>query len=205
MVLDRLFLWIFTTACLVGTFGIILQAPTIYDDKKSVAPTNWANYSYRSFCRRRFAGRPHKKNTFRFHQCKSHPLVGGRHILLTCSRLQRTFNHWLHCASPRTATTLFGTPAVDLATALFQSLLLELRIGCWPTWRPYRARPTCSNAVWRHFCLTLSAATDKQHCRPVSLCAIGLFVIGGALQLVDIWHFASDLFLVLVGWEASTL
>ncbi|XP_025077297.1 acetylcholine receptor subunit alpha-like isoform X2 [Pomacea canaliculata] len=34
MVLDRLFLWIFTTACFVGTFGIILQAPTLYDDRK---------------------------------------------------------------------------------------------------------------------------------------------------------------------------
>ncbi|XP_013406862.1 acetylcholine receptor subunit alpha-like 1 [Lingula anatina] len=33
MVLDRLFLWIFTTACLVGTLGIILQAPTLYDDR----------------------------------------------------------------------------------------------------------------------------------------------------------------------------
>lgn len=33
MVLDRLFLWIFTTACFVGTFGIILQAPTLYDDR----------------------------------------------------------------------------------------------------------------------------------------------------------------------------
>jgi hypothetical protein len=36
LVLDRLFLWIFTTACLVGTFGIILQAPTIYDDRRPV-------------------------------------------------------------------------------------------------------------------------------------------------------------------------
>ncbi|KAK7115593.1 acetylcholine receptor subunit alpha-like isoform X2 [Littorina saxatilis] len=33
MVLDRLFLWIFTTACFVGTFGIILQAPTLYDER----------------------------------------------------------------------------------------------------------------------------------------------------------------------------
>ncbi|KAK7478429.1 hypothetical protein BaRGS_00030354, partial [Batillaria attramentaria] len=33
MVLDRMFLWIFTTACFVGTFGIILQAPTLYDDR----------------------------------------------------------------------------------------------------------------------------------------------------------------------------
>ncbi|CAD5116496.1 DgyrCDS5376 [Dimorphilus gyrociliatus] len=31
LVLDRLFLWIFTTACVVGTFGIILQAPALYD------------------------------------------------------------------------------------------------------------------------------------------------------------------------------
>ncbi|XP_048255854.1 acetylcholine receptor subunit alpha-like 1 isoform X1 [Haliotis cracherodii] len=34
MVLDRLFLWIFTIACVVGTFGIILQAPTIYDNRE---------------------------------------------------------------------------------------------------------------------------------------------------------------------------
>lgn len=33
MVLDRLFLWIFTAACLVGTFGIIVQAPTLYDTR----------------------------------------------------------------------------------------------------------------------------------------------------------------------------
>jgi len=53
---------------------------------------------------------------------------------------------------------------------LFQLLLLELRIGCRPTtWRPHHARPKCSNAVWKHFCLTVSAATDN-------ICAIGLFV-----------------------------
>ncbi|CAD5116003.1 DgyrCDS4938 [Dimorphilus gyrociliatus] len=34
LVLDRLFLWIFTTACIVGTFGIILQAPALYDNSK---------------------------------------------------------------------------------------------------------------------------------------------------------------------------
>ena len=34
MVLDRLFLWIFTIAVLVGTAGIILQAPTLYDDRQ---------------------------------------------------------------------------------------------------------------------------------------------------------------------------
>lgn len=31
LVVDRLFLWIFTTACIVGTFCIILQAPSFYD------------------------------------------------------------------------------------------------------------------------------------------------------------------------------
>lgn len=36
MVLDRLFLWIFTLAVCVGTAGIILQAPTLYDDRKPI-------------------------------------------------------------------------------------------------------------------------------------------------------------------------
>nr|XP_023016131.1 acetylcholine receptor subunit alpha-like [Leptinotarsa decemlineata]AJP36494.1 nicotinic acetylcholine receptor alpha 4 [Leptinotarsa decemlineata] len=36
MVLDRLFLWIFTLAVLVGTAGIILQAPTLYDDRMPI-------------------------------------------------------------------------------------------------------------------------------------------------------------------------
>ncbi|CAL1536347.1 unnamed protein product [Lymnaea stagnalis] len=40
MVLDRLFLWIFTTACVVGTFGIILQAPTLYDDRNPLTPVD---------------------------------------------------------------------------------------------------------------------------------------------------------------------
>jgi len=31
MVLDRLFLWLFTAACLLGTAGIILRAPSLYD------------------------------------------------------------------------------------------------------------------------------------------------------------------------------
>ncbi len=39
MVLDRLFLWIFTAACLVGTFGIIVQAPTLYDTRLPLGPT----------------------------------------------------------------------------------------------------------------------------------------------------------------------
>ncbi|XP_053405762.1 acetylcholine receptor subunit alpha-like isoform X2 [Mercenaria mercenaria] len=42
MVLDRLFLWIFTVACVVGTFGIILQAPTLYDNRNVITPvTNY--------------------------------------------------------------------------------------------------------------------------------------------------------------------
>ena len=40
MVLDRLFLWIFTTACLVGTCGIILQAPTLYDTREPLGLSN---------------------------------------------------------------------------------------------------------------------------------------------------------------------
>ncbi|XP_013775687.2 acetylcholine receptor subunit alpha-like [Limulus polyphemus] len=36
MVLDRLFLWIFTIAVLVGTCGIILHAPTLYDSREPV-------------------------------------------------------------------------------------------------------------------------------------------------------------------------
>ncbi|XP_030764605.1 acetylcholine receptor subunit alpha-like [Sitophilus oryzae] len=36
MVLDRLFLWIFTLAVLVGTAGIILQAPSLYDDRAPI-------------------------------------------------------------------------------------------------------------------------------------------------------------------------
>lgn len=36
MVLDRLFLWIFTLAVVVGSAGIILQAPTLYDDRAPI-------------------------------------------------------------------------------------------------------------------------------------------------------------------------
>merc|ERR1719150_362115 len=36
MVLDRLFLWIFTIAVVVGTAGIILQAPTLYDTRPAI-------------------------------------------------------------------------------------------------------------------------------------------------------------------------
>ncbi|KAI3382357.1 hypothetical protein SNEBB_006713 [Seison nebaliae] len=36
LVLDRLFLWIFTTACFVGMCGIILQAPSLYDSTEPI-------------------------------------------------------------------------------------------------------------------------------------------------------------------------
>lgn len=36
MVLDRLFLWIFTVAVLVGSAGIILQAPALYDTREAI-------------------------------------------------------------------------------------------------------------------------------------------------------------------------
>ncbi|XP_013421864.1 acetylcholine receptor subunit alpha-like isoform X2 [Lingula anatina] len=37
MVLDRLFLWIFTLACVAGSIGIILQAPTLYDGRTPIS------------------------------------------------------------------------------------------------------------------------------------------------------------------------
>lgn len=36
MVLDRLFLWIFTLACVVGTAMIIFKAPSLYDTRKPI-------------------------------------------------------------------------------------------------------------------------------------------------------------------------
>lgn len=49
MVLDRLFLWIFTTACVVGTFGIILQAPTLYDHRDPLELVDPMDNCYRSY------------------------------------------------------------------------------------------------------------------------------------------------------------
>ncbi|XP_054726798.1 acetylcholine receptor subunit alpha-like isoform X2 [Anastrepha obliqua] len=45
MVLDRLFLWIFTLAVLAGTAGIILQAPTLYDDRIPIIENNEIDFS----------------------------------------------------------------------------------------------------------------------------------------------------------------
>lgn len=36
LVIDRLFLWVFTLACIIGTCGIILQAPSFYDTMKPI-------------------------------------------------------------------------------------------------------------------------------------------------------------------------
>lgn len=36
MVLDRMFLWIFAIACVVGTALIILQAPSLYDQSQPI-------------------------------------------------------------------------------------------------------------------------------------------------------------------------
>uniref|UniRef100_A0A914VQF1 Uncharacterized protein n=2 Tax=Plectus sambesii TaxID=2011161 RepID=A0A914VQF1_9BILA len=36
MVLDRLFLWIFSVTCFVGTVMILLQAPTLYDNRQPI-------------------------------------------------------------------------------------------------------------------------------------------------------------------------
>jgi nicotinic acetylcholine receptor, invertebrate len=36
MVLDRLFLWIFSVACVMGTALIILQAPSLYDNTRPI-------------------------------------------------------------------------------------------------------------------------------------------------------------------------
>ncbi|XP_012934701.1 nicotinic acetylcholine receptor alpha 1 subunit isoform X1 [Aplysia californica] len=52
MVLDRLFLWIFTTACFVGTFGIILQAPTLYDDREPLTPVDPTDSCYSAYSSR---------------------------------------------------------------------------------------------------------------------------------------------------------
>ena len=36
MVLDRLFLWLFTLACFLGSGGIILRAPSLYDMREPI-------------------------------------------------------------------------------------------------------------------------------------------------------------------------
>ena len=36
MVLDRLFLWMFTIASVVGSFVILLTAPALYDDTRPI-------------------------------------------------------------------------------------------------------------------------------------------------------------------------
>ena len=41
MVVDRLMFWLFTAVSLVGTFGIIIQSPTLYDDREPIYTKNW--------------------------------------------------------------------------------------------------------------------------------------------------------------------
>lgn len=36
MVLDRLFLWLFMSASVFGTFAILCEAPSLYDDTKPI-------------------------------------------------------------------------------------------------------------------------------------------------------------------------
>ena len=38
-VIDRLLLWIFASASLIGTLGILLQAPSIYDYRPAIIRT----------------------------------------------------------------------------------------------------------------------------------------------------------------------
>jgi len=40
MVVDRLMFWLFTAVSLVGTFGIIIQSPTLYDDREPIYTKN---------------------------------------------------------------------------------------------------------------------------------------------------------------------
>ncbi|PAA86923.1 hypothetical protein BOX15_Mlig023922g1 [Macrostomum lignano] len=48
MVLDRLFLWIFSIACILGTIGIILQAPSLYDGNLPIDLKNLSHLSEQS-------------------------------------------------------------------------------------------------------------------------------------------------------------
>ncbi|KAI0988656.1 hypothetical protein GJ496_002250 [Pomphorhynchus laevis] len=49
LVLDRLFLWIFTTASIIGTLGILCQAPNIYSNSKPITSINQMNPVQPSF------------------------------------------------------------------------------------------------------------------------------------------------------------
>ena len=65
MVLDRLFLWIFTLAVCVGTAGIILQAPSLYDDR---IPIDREMSTIRTGSHLRSKNK-HTKGTNRFDKC----------------------------------------------------------------------------------------------------------------------------------------
>lgn len=49
MVLDRLFLWVFAFACVAGTAGIILQAPTLYDQSQPIGKTSIMKFTFTNY------------------------------------------------------------------------------------------------------------------------------------------------------------
>lgn len=49
MVLDRFFLWIFTIACFAGTCAIILQAPSLYDERRPLDQSYGMNQSIKNY------------------------------------------------------------------------------------------------------------------------------------------------------------
>lgn len=46
MVMDRLFLYIFTTACVCGTLSIFLYAPSLYDPRGPLSLDDQLNCTY---------------------------------------------------------------------------------------------------------------------------------------------------------------
>ena len=48
MVIDRLFLWIFSIASIAGTFAILCEAPALYDDTKPI-DTEYSNVAQQQF------------------------------------------------------------------------------------------------------------------------------------------------------------
>lgn len=44
LVVDRLFLWIFTLACVSGTFSIIFQTPTLFDNREPIVVEDQSTY-----------------------------------------------------------------------------------------------------------------------------------------------------------------
>lgn len=102
MVLDRLFLWIFTLAVFAGTAGIILQAPTLYDDR---IPIDKKFSEYQTWVRKsnmRFWRRQYRRNVHRDY-CERIPTAWSSGFIL-CDKiikLRGKFNFW-HFACKQT-------------------------------------------------------------------------------------------------------